>query len=296
MSRGKSRWPDFLGVGPPRTGTTWLHRTLVGRVGLPLNVKEINFFDVYYDKGADWYLSHFRRADPQLPMGEVCNYFAFPKARERIQKHMPGCRIIVSLRDPVERAYSHYKLMRCRAYTKAGFEEFLATRPQVTGANRYAFHLADWFARFGRQRVLVCFYDDLKKDPQAYSDRISDFIGIARSPLDSAEGLSDSVNSFSSLPRSHKLAQNARHLRVYLKRNRAYRTINLLATARVWEFCFGGGPLYPRLTPEEDARVRERFRPEVEALEDLLKLDLTAWKSPARSLEQSPAAEPLAAG
>ena len=293
MSRDKPRWPDFLGVGPPRTGTTWLHRTLVGRVGLPLNVKEINFFDVYYDKGANWYLSHFRRADPMLPMGEVCNYFAFPKARERIQKHMPGCRVIVTLRDPVERAYSHYKLMRCRAYTKAGFEEFLATRPQVNSANRYAFHLADWFARFGRQRVMVCFYDDLKKDPQAYSDRISDFIGIARAPLDSAEGLSDSVNSFSSLPRSHKLAQNARHLRVYLKRNRAYRTINLLGRARVWDLCFGGGPKYPRLTAEEDARVRERFRPEVDALEDLLKIDLTAWKTGGAVLEQNP--EPLAA-
>ena len=291
----KNRWPDFLAVGPPRTGTTWLHRALVGHVGLPANVKEINFFDVYYDYGIDWYLSHFRRCDPELPMGEVCTYFAFPHARERIQRHIPGCRIVVSLRDPVGRAYSHYKLMRCRAYTKAGFEEFLATRPQVNNANRYAFHLADWFACFGRQRVLVTFYDDLRKDPQAFFDRTCDFIGIARSSLHDAQGLHDAVNSFASRPRNHKLAQNARHVLVYLKRNRAYRTINLFARTGIWEFCFGGGEPYPQLTPEEDARVRERFRPEVEALEDLLNLDLSAWKQPRDRRDPKPPNLTLAA-
>ena len=296
MTRDPNRLPDFLGVGPPRTGTTWLHRALVGRVGLPARVKEINFFDVYYDKGMDWYRSHFQHCDPALPMGEVCNYFAFPKARERIQAHMPRCKIIVSLRDPVERAYSHYKLMRCRAYTKAGLEDFLATRPQVTGANRYAFHLADWFARFGREQVLVLLYDDLRKDQQAYFDRVCDFLGIARASLAGAKGLHDSVNSFSTMPRSHKLAQNARHVRVYLKRNRAYRTINLLDRIGAWEFCFGGGELYPRLTPEQDARVRARFAPEVEALEELLKIDLSAWKRTSAPSVAAPAARAFAAG
>jgi hypothetical protein len=279
-TKHSTRLPDFIAVGPPRTGTTWLHRALEGHVGLPSGVKETNFFDVYYDSGIDWYLSHFQRCNPDLPLGEVCTYFAYPQARARIQTHMPACKIIVSFRDPVARAYSHYKYLRSRAYTKAGFEEFLATRPHANESNRYAFHLADWFARFGRERVMVSFYDDLKSNPQGFLDRICDFIAIDRIALANSAGLGDSVNSFEGPPRSHKLAQNARHLSVMLKRNRFYRIIDLLGRAGIWDYCYGRGDPYPLLTPDEDTRVRAKFLSEIEALEKLLGRDLSAWKSP----------------
>jgi hypothetical protein len=54
----------------------------------------------------------------------------------------------------------------------------------------------------------------------------------------------------------------------------------MLERAGVWEFFQGRGELYPRLTPEQDERLRERYRPEVEALEKLIAIDLSAWKKP----------------
>jgi hypothetical protein len=56
--------------------------------------------------------------------------------------------------------------------------------------------------------------------------------------------------------------------------------IDLLERSGVWDFCYGRGDLYPPLTPEQDARLRARFLPEVEALEEMLLIDLTAWKKP----------------
>ena len=56
--------------------------------------------------------------------------------------------------------------------------------------------------------------------------------------------------------------------------------MSALERAGVWEFCQGRGEHYPRLTPEQEARLRERYRPEVEALEELLGIDLSAWKMP----------------
>jgi hypothetical protein len=56
--------------------------------------------------------------------------------------------------------------------------------------------------------------------------------------------------------------------------------MSALERAGVWEFCQGRGEPYPRLTPEQEARLRERYRPEVEALEELLAIDLSAWKMP----------------
>ncbi len=106
------RLPDFIGVGPGRTGTTWLHEVLKGRVNLPAGIKETDFFTTNYNKGIEWYAHHFRDADRVRPTGEVNPYFGFPEAAERIALHIPRCKIICSFRNPVERIYSAYKLWR----------------------------------------------------------------------------------------------------------------------------------------------------------------------------------------
>ena len=107
------RLPDFIAIGPPRTGTTWLYRALGGHVGLPRDTKETDFFSTYYAKGMEWYLDFFRDCALELPMGELSpNYFAAPEAPERIARHLPHCRIVCTLRDPVDRMYSFYQIGR----------------------------------------------------------------------------------------------------------------------------------------------------------------------------------------
>ena len=66
----------------------------------------------------------------------------------------------------------------------------------------------------------------------------------------------------------------------WLQGHQAYGVSDLFERAGIWDFCYGRGELYPRLTPEQEARLRERFLPEVEALEELLTIDLSAWKKP----------------
>src|ERR1035437_6502239 len=79
------RLPGFIGVGPGRTGTTWLYEVLKGRVDMPAGIKETDFFTTNYDKGIQWYAHHFRDADGARPIGEVNPYFGFPEAAERIR-------------------------------------------------------------------------------------------------------------------------------------------------------------------------------------------------------------------
>src|SRR5439155_1562759 len=109
-SRTALRLPDFIAVGPGRTGTTWLHEVLKGHVGLP-EIKEIQFFKWHYEKGLRWYASHFTKCPAGRPVGEICPvYFNSEIARSRIAEDLPRCKIICSLRDPVDRAYSHYRM------------------------------------------------------------------------------------------------------------------------------------------------------------------------------------------
>jgi hypothetical protein len=267
------RLPDFLCVGPPRAATTWLDAVLRGHVGLPRAIKEVDFFIENYARGIDWYKKYFADCDPDLPCGEICASYFPAVARERIVKHLPRCRIICTFRDPVARRYSFYKLAVRNAWTSDDFESWVRNDEVGDGAD-----LRGWFNDFGRENVLVLIHDDLEADPQAFLDSVCRFIGIAPYSLAETEVGARRINTFSAPPRNPRLARRGRKLRDWLKRREAYRTINLLGRAGLWRYCFDGGERFPPLAPEVEARLRARYRPEVEALEELIGRDLSAWK------------------
>lgn len=130
--------PDYLIVGAQRCGTTSLYKTLIQHPSvLPAGLhKGIHYFDTNYDRGFDWYRSHFPTAaaarhrarlsgEPTIT-GEASPYYMFhPLAAERIARDLPGVRLLVLLRDPVERAYSAYTHERARGFEDADFETAL---------------------------------------------------------------------------------------------------------------------------------------------------------------------------
>jgi hypothetical protein len=276
----RRRLPEIIGAGPGRTGTTWLHRVLEGRVDLPYGVKETQFFNTFYHKGIEWYARHFRYASGERKIVEICPYFFYPQAPERIKTHIPDCRIITTLRDPVDHTFSAYKLVVHFAWAHGSFDEVLKTRPNLGSGNRYALHLKIWFDLFGRENVLVTMYDELRANPQSYLDRVTAFMDIERIALSERPEIRDDIHSFARVPRSRKLARNARKLMYCMQGHQAYRAINLLERAGVWDFCYGRGEPFARLTPEQERSLRERYLPEVEALEELLGIDLSVWKKP----------------
>jgi hypothetical protein len=276
------RLPDVIGVGPPRTGSTWLYNALRDAVDMPDGVKEPQFFSRFYDKGIDWYAHHFRYVTGRRPIAEISPpYFFHADTPERIKTHIPNCKIVATMRNPVDRIYSVYKLMRHYGWVRRGtLDEVLQVNPNLGGGNRYAAHLQAWFDTLGRENVLVTMYDELRDDPQAYLNRVCDFISIPRIALAPRPDLSGDVNSFARAPKNRRLAVNASKLMYWLKGHQAYGLINALEHYGVWEFCGGRGDPYPHLTIEQEERLRERYLPEVEALEKLLGIDLAAWKKP----------------
>lgn len=267
-------------VGPPRTATTWLHRVLEGHAGLPRYPNEMPFFSSdSYRRGLGWYEQYFSHCPAGRPIVDVApDYFGSELARERVVRDLGGCRVICILRDPVERSYSYYKLMRRQAWTKLDFESALLRHGRLSGDNRYAHHVAQWWERLGEGNVLVCLYDELARDPQGYLDRICAFIGIPGFAVSDSPVASARVNAISRAPRSHKLAQNGRHVADWLRARRMYRTMRLLGACGLWRFCWDGGRKFAPLDPALETRLRERFAPEVEAVERLLGRDLASWK------------------
>lgn len=278
---GVPRLPRFIGIGPPRTATSWLHEVLKGHAALPQDRKETDFFSKNYAKGFDWYRSFFRDADPRLPLGEFSpTYFISDDACSRIARDIPGCRIICSLRDPVDRAYSHWRLMVRNVWTRAPFADAVFKHNDLLESGRYGHYLANWRQALGAENVLVLIYEDLEADSQAFIDRVCDFIGIERFPIASSPVAEQRVHVVPVAPRSLRLARNARNLMGWLHDHRYHRLANSFRQSALWHFCAERGEPFQPVDSEVETRLREYFRPEVEQVEQIIGRDLSAWKTP----------------
>lgn len=273
------RLPDFIGVGPPRTATTWLYEVLQGRVGFSDFRKETDFFTRFYGRGLDWYLQYFAGCPRGLPMGEMSPlYFASDAARERIRSAIPRCKIICTFRDPVDRAWSHWRLIVRNMWTRLEFEQAAVSHRDIREASRYGHYTAEWIASFGGDNVLLMFYEDLERDPQGFVDQFCDFVGAPRFALSDSPAAQERVHSVPSRPRHPKVARAVRDIRSWLNDRRMHRAARLIRDSPLWRYSFEGGEPFAPPSPEVDARVRAALRPEVEMLEQLSGRDLSAWK------------------
>ena len=125
--------PGFILIGAQRCGTTSLFRALTAHPQLmpPTFHKGVNYFDLNYYRGAQWYRAHFpvaeiawRRAGRQGPpvAFEASGYYLYhPQAMERLGRDMPAVKLVAMLRDPVERAFSAHKHELARGYEQESF-------------------------------------------------------------------------------------------------------------------------------------------------------------------------------
>ena len=127
---GRIRPPDFLIIGTERGGTSSLYSYLLteksARIVGALR-KEIHFFDQNYTKGWTWYLAHFPVRNDDILSGEASpHYYFFEEAAERVARVLPNASVIILLRNPIDRAYSHYQHEVELGYEKMSFEDAIS--------------------------------------------------------------------------------------------------------------------------------------------------------------------------
>jgi len=219
--------PELLIVGAKRGGTTSLWRYLIEHPGvLPTfpraeKIKGTYFFDENFAKGEQWYLSHFptlrRRRELERQLGyapvtmEASPYYLFhPLAPQRARDLLPDTQVVAVLRNPIERAFSHWKERRnhtedlafsdaleLEEERTAGEEaRILADPTYVSFPHRHQTYVAQgcyapmlerWFAAFPRDQVTVLAAEEFYANPQALLDDLCDKVGIPRRRLESVE-------------------------------------------------------------------------------------------------------------
>lgn len=274
------RLPTFFAVGPPRTATTWLYNVLKGHTGLPKGIKETQFFSWNHDLGIDWYKNFFLHCPPDLPVGEIGPaYFDYALARARIKECIPNAKVIITLRDPLDRIYSQYKLWRSFGLIDGPFD-YATQRRELSASSSYSSNIRAWIKLFGRDRLLLLFHEDLEKDPQDVVRKLCAFIGIPGIDLVQSKLNRRRVLSVARSARSRRLARSALRLKDSLiRRQKCLRIANLLEDSNpVFNFCFSGGPGFTPLDPRAKSTLRAILRPEIEDLENLVHRDLSHWK------------------
>lgn len=135
--------PTFLIIGGQRCGTTSLYRYLLKHPAIaPVRLtKGVHYFDVQFHQSWKWYMTHFPtvlqrryvkyRHGVELLTGEASPYYLFhPLVPSRLAAALPDAKLIVLLRNPIERAYSHYQHEVARGYENLSFEGALAQEPE----------------------------------------------------------------------------------------------------------------------------------------------------------------------
>ena len=261
----------LLGVGPQRTGSTWLDAQLRRHsdLALPTNVKETFFFDRHWARGAADYASHFPEA--HVAWAEVGpTYFDDPEVPERVCSLAADVHIVVTLRDPLDRAVSLFQHHHRKGRVPDSFDAAAAAIPRIVTAGDYADHLPRWLRVFGAGRVHVVLLDDITEDPARVLADLMERCGLAAlAPSDDA---GERVNA-ASAPRFPALAGAAARAVTLLRDARLHRVVEVgkrLGLKRVYR----GGGAPPEATSDERARLAARYRPHVEYVESLLDREL----------------------
>lgn len=178
--------PHFIGIGAQKAGTSWIYACLEEHPEIFMPVKEIHFFSKIgiFQKGLDWYESHFDSPSLNLVTGEFSTtYLHTDGALERIYSIYPYVKVIVSIRDPISRAESHFNNdIRAGIVPKgSNFSDNLLTRSEYWRRGIYYNKLDFLFRKFGRDSVLVLILEDGMRDPKPFIQSIYSFLGVDRS-------------------------------------------------------------------------------------------------------------------
>lgn len=209
--------PDFIIIGAEKCGTTSLYDYLIKHPSIiSSNTKEVHYFDTNYS-GLWWYRSHFptifqkillKIFEKKVVTGEATPYYMFhPLVPQRIFQDLPNVKLIVIIRDPVERSYSQYQDNLRKNQEELSFEdaiqnennrlkgekEKIIKNPKYNSTaywaysylakGRYAEQFKKWFSLFPREQFLILYTSKLQTEPQQVLNEVFAFLGISNQKI-----------------------------------------------------------------------------------------------------------------
>ena len=283
--------PNLFIVGAPKCGTTTLYRFLEEHRNVFIsNPKEVNFFSrvelesqgLYYADykatSEDEYLSLFKdsRDSNKIIAEASVSYLFYPNVAQRIHNFNHKAKIIIMLRNPVERAWSHYLMDKRLGLVEKSFMEIFQSRAEKDKLHHQQYFLLGNYSSqvevylkvFGKSRVKIILTEELKNNEEEVLRSLAAFLSVD----DFNDVSQSSYNSYKN-PRSLLVSSL---YSVPAIRNLVKRFMPTVLQKYIADFIFD--KKYPQLSESDLMTIKNYYRGDILRLEGLLLQDLTAWK------------------
>jgi hypothetical protein len=272
--------PTFLIIGSQKAGTTSLYEVLRRHPDVTMaRKKEIHFFihDRLYRQGLARYERFFWNGKPDSrAIGEATpGYLCYPQVPERIRRSLPEARLVLTVRNPIERAHSQYWYARRHLAESLAFEEAVdryleeeydPARPGYFSRGFYMRYIRSYLALFPREQLHVIRFEELVRDPRATYGRLFRFLGV-----------NDGFRCPEMAGKANPSFVWRNPLYAFFYRNPHLTTRLPLAARRI--LCSGpkAPERYPPMDPHTRARLIEAYREPNRELGEFLGVDLESW-------------------
>lgn len=202
LTASMRKMPDFIIIGTQKGGTSSLFYYLNQHPAIQMSTpKEVHYYDINYKKGIEWYKSHFPFKWSTKLAGEASPYYIFhPHAPKRLKKDLPNAKIIMLLRDPAERAFSHYKMNKKNGTEALSFEEAIDKENErlendlkklgenefynaqnhrifsYASRGQYDEQLQNWLQYFALNQMLIIKSEDFFENPEKVVKQVLEFL------------------------------------------------------------------------------------------------------------------------
>ncbi len=288
-----NNFPNFFIVGAPKAGTTSLYYYLDAHPEVFMSsIKEPNYFSyqatadqqLYYkEKGiATWdkYIALFKSIEQKKAIGEASvSYLFYPEAAKKIKEKFPKARIIIMLRNPIERAISHYNMDYKLGYIDCSLENAIQKKDksdlnklyyqQFIQLGFYFEQVKRYIELFGQENVLIIYFEDINNNTQLEVEKLFHFLGV-----DSHFQINTTAryNTFKT-PRNYIIREMYRikSLRIALKNLLPEKLIDLIKNIILTK--------NKKRWPKEStiSFLKELYKLDIQKLEKLLNRNLKSW-------------------
>lgn len=286
---------DFIGIGAAKSATSWIAQCLREHPQVCVSIpKEVNFFNKEYGKlkknaeynylkGLNWYKEHFNHCKENQIKGEFSVQYIFDKDTPYlIKKHFPDTKILCSLRNPAERAFSQYQHAIGR-YGKIykSFEEAIRENPEFIERGYYFKQLKPYYSLFPKNNILVIIYDDIKKNPRRSIQKIYKFLGVNSSFTPPTVSKKDNVTQLQwglgirfirrSYPKimKHPLGKQI---------SKIAKRIKIKKIAELTDVLIYHLHSAPKINTKTKNYLLNIYKEDIKSLEKLINKDLSLWK------------------
>ena len=266
---------DFMILGAQKCGTTTLYSLLDSHPGIVSSVpKEPHFFSLNEDwrSELDGYHRRFEQREGSIYFEGSTSYTFYPLRRMEIwndlYEYNPRLKFIYIVRDPRDRIVSNYMHMFERGFTDKPLVEAIIQDRFYIDVSRYATQIRPFIERFGRERVHIAFFDDLRERPTQLVQELAEFLGV-------------DPDGFVEVASVHANRSGQERRPIARFETRRWRLLRRVAP-RIWRrFVHRSDRRFarrPELLPVQERMILRLLEPELRELEQMTSRDLSGWR------------------